>query len=656
MDQMLSDLYFASLTAARHDDGAHDSLIHMDKREPVTCSTGTGNANDALIPSEALHPDSATGSTTAPQPLYNPVERLLAHFFSHVPVPVPGLLRTRVKVDMTHLINGGAALRSRLLVSSTDSQQQQHAQAVLSSASSTVAPAQSMSVASLTRAEAAKPQQQSVKGQATKKKQTPPPLNRWLELMRDRLSHAHPQPFTVALPPLLTRHPFTPTLSLGPLFAVLSVDNVLNVLSAMLHESRVILHSRSLSTLSAIAHTLLQLLYPFRWAYTFVSVLPIRALDVYLDTRPYIIGVHTKALKRMTAREGILWVDLDNNALRCNPTSAPPRLPVQAVALRDALMRLVERRVAARDVCGLFGHARAPALGCWPASGFSQGVRAADAEVRDGLGADADRWFDLAVQEAVLSFWSSLLQGFRRFVSYVDSQPFFNEQSFLAAFLLQQRAALAAGASMVLTPSELAFAKPQAPGSGSGPSYSSNSTSSGAAGSGSNSNSGGGGMPMSGRSMSERASGSTASGASAMPARSTVIASGSSNASSGAGAGASNTAPSPALRASFRSSNPSEYQSSSSTTPAASRLSSNSDAGAPNSLNVGVGGSTPRLTGSEGPSTEVLAPAVAEALSFLLQFIRSNAFQQFLSDDLESNLCHVSALCSQLARGDGLVQ
>jgi len=112
------------------------------------------------------------------------------------------------------------------------------------------------------------------------------------------------------------RSPFLSTFPLKNLFNELSVENILVIFAALVHESRIVMHCHSLKTLTVTAQCLLQLLYPMSWTHTYIPVLPKIGLLALQQPSPYVIGLPTdvfNSLQQDEAPTGVYIVDLNQD-------------------------------------------------------------------------------------------------------------------------------------------------------------------------------------------------------------------------------------------------------------------------------------------------------------------------------------------------------
>tara|TARA_B100000795_G_scaffold265084_1_gene246426 strand:+ start:65 stop:1189 length:1125 start_codon:yes stop_codon:yes gene_type:complete len=86
------------------------------------------------------------------------------------------------------------------------------------------------------------------------------------------------------------------------LFDCLSAENIVFVVSAVLLEQRILLHSENLDTLNKCGEALLSLLFPLQWQHVYVPLLPTQLLEYLSAPVPFIMGVHTSCL---ASQEGI---------------------------------------------------------------------------------------------------------------------------------------------------------------------------------------------------------------------------------------------------------------------------------------------------------------------------------------------------------------
>lgn len=134
--------------------------------------------------------------------------------------------------------------------------------------------------------------------------------------------------------------------SMEPLFRTLSLSNILVIWGALLGEGKVVLSAscETIALLCPIAEALLALLFPLEWQGLYVPVLSNHRTvsDVLQAPVPYLIGLVTQTYDPQSHPNGVLWCDLDNDALHLGfkddlfdrdneAVSALPPLPSDAV-------------------------------------------------------------------------------------------------------------------------------------------------------------------------------------------------------------------------------------------------------------------------------------------------------------------------------------
>lgn len=106
--------------------------------------------------------------------------------------------------------------------------------------------------------------------------------------------------------------------SFKPLFASLSVSNVMIVFACLLMEMKVALCSRCYSILCPVAEALSSLLFPFHWEGLYLPILPYSMLDILEAPVPFLVGLHSRYLAQVRPRDrprGVVFVDLDSDVV-----------------------------------------------------------------------------------------------------------------------------------------------------------------------------------------------------------------------------------------------------------------------------------------------------------------------------------------------------
>ncbi|CAN0385412.1 unnamed protein product, partial [Ectocarpus fasciculatus] len=106
--------------------------------------------------------------------------------------------------------------------------------------------------------------------------------------------------------------------SYRPLFASLSVENILCAFGLLLTEAKVALCSSHYALLAPAAEGLLSLLFPFVWQGAYIPVMPFNMKDVLEAPVPFLVGIHSRYLQETSSErrpQGVVFVDLDNDSI-----------------------------------------------------------------------------------------------------------------------------------------------------------------------------------------------------------------------------------------------------------------------------------------------------------------------------------------------------
>ncbi|XP_038142307.1 DENN domain-containing protein 1B isoform X2 [Cyprinodon tularosa] len=116
-------------------------------------------------------------------------------------------------------------------------------------------------------------------------------------------------------------------------FVAVDINNMLQLYASMLHERRIIITSRKLSTLTACVHGAAALLFPMYWQHIFIPVLPPHLLDYCCAPMPYFVGVHYSLLERVCSRslEDVVILNVDTNTME-SPFDDLQNLPSDVVS------------------------------------------------------------------------------------------------------------------------------------------------------------------------------------------------------------------------------------------------------------------------------------------------------------------------------------
>ena len=120
------------------------------------------------------------------------------------------------------------------------------------------------------------------------------------------------------------------------LFRQLGPAAVMTLVSAVISEQRILLHSASCALLTDSAAALASLISPLHYCHTLVPVLPRSMLEILSSPAPFIIGV-TSQLMRLAGSlqdQGLVVVDLDHGRV---DTPATAQLPELTEPLRSSV-------------------------------------------------------------------------------------------------------------------------------------------------------------------------------------------------------------------------------------------------------------------------------------------------------------------------------
>ncbi|XP_071974942.1 myotubularin-related protein 13 isoform X4 [Engystomops pustulosus] len=115
--------------------------------------------------------------------------------------------------------------------------------------------------------------------------------------------------------PLYDSLPVTGT-SVALLFQQLGIQNVLSLFSAVLTENKVLFHSSSFQRLSDACRALEALMYPLKYSYPYIPILPAQLLEVLSSPTPFIIGVHSVFCSELHDLLDVIIADLDGGTIK----------------------------------------------------------------------------------------------------------------------------------------------------------------------------------------------------------------------------------------------------------------------------------------------------------------------------------------------------
>ncbi|KAM4721930.1 myotubularin-related protein 13 [Rhinophrynus dorsalis] len=140
--------------------------------------------------------------------------------------------------------------------------------------------------------------------------------------------------------PLYDSLPVTGT-SVALLFQQLGIQNVLSLLCAVLTENKVLFHSSSFQRLSDACRALESLMYPLKYSYPYIPILPAQLLEVLSSPTPFIIGVHSVLCTEIHDLLDVIVADLDGGTIKIPECIHLSQLPEPLLHQTQAALSLV---------------------------------------------------------------------------------------------------------------------------------------------------------------------------------------------------------------------------------------------------------------------------------------------------------------------------
>ncbi|XP_068197560.1 myotubularin-related protein 13 isoform X2 [Antennarius striatus] len=104
--------------------------------------------------------------------------------------------------------------------------------------------------------------------------------------------------------------------SVALLFQQLGIQNVLSLFCAVLTEHKVLFHSTSYQRLEEACRALEALMFPLKYSYPYIPILPSRLLEVLSSPTPFIIGVHSMFQNEIEDLLDVIIADLDGGTIK----------------------------------------------------------------------------------------------------------------------------------------------------------------------------------------------------------------------------------------------------------------------------------------------------------------------------------------------------
>ncbi|TMW64218.1 hypothetical protein Poli38472_012840 [Pythium oligandrum] len=200
---------------------------------------------------------------------------------------------------------------------------------------------------------------------------------------------------------------------LSAVFKYFGVKTVIELVSFVLCEYRILIHSSQTSVLCPIAEGLCALIYPFRWQHPYIPILP-RVLSEYLQAPlPYILGVHSSWLPGLLENgrpDHLVIVDVDRGVIQHHESG--PMLPYQLT--RGLYTRI--NRVIGKE-------------------------HSSDVEARQSALLEWDDQIEKVVRTEFVCYLSAMLMGYRDCLFFVNQRlPVFNKRRFFSAYVTNNEA------------------------------------------------------------------------------------------------------------------------------------------------------------------------------------------------------------------------
>jgi len=119
--------------------------------------------------------------------------------------------------------------------------------------------------------------------------------------------------------PIDQNPPFVMKEDIENLFRCLNVDTVIEIMTFILLERKVLLISTHKALLTQVINCFASFLYPLQWKHTFIPILPIVMIDILESPFPFLIGINPC--------EELEYVDLETDVLKVYLDKAYTVLP-----------------------------------------------------------------------------------------------------------------------------------------------------------------------------------------------------------------------------------------------------------------------------------------------------------------------------------------
>ncbi|KAK1331862.1 hypothetical protein QTO34_007538 [Cnephaeus nilssonii] len=120
-------------------------------------------------------------------------------------------------------------------------------------------------------------------------------------------------------------------------------EKVLQILTCLLTEQRLVLFSASWALLPLVAACFLAYLHPLRWQHTLVPILPGQMLDFLMAPTAFLMGCHLRHLDEVSKEaDGLVLINIDSGSVTCSGCEVPdiPLLAAQTFIQRVQSLQL----------------------------------------------------------------------------------------------------------------------------------------------------------------------------------------------------------------------------------------------------------------------------------------------------------------------------
>uniref|UniRef100_A0A8D0HDB0 SET binding factor 2 n=1 Tax=Sphenodon punctatus TaxID=8508 RepID=A0A8D0HDB0_SPHPU len=129
--------------------------------------------------------------------------------------------------------------------------------------------------------------------------------------------------------------------SVSLLFQQLGIQNVLSLFCAVLTENKVLFHSASFQRLSDACRALEALMFPLKYSYPYIPILPAQLLEVLSSPTPFIIGVHSVFHTDVHELLDVIIADLDGGTIKIPECIHLSQLPEPLLHQTQSALSLV---------------------------------------------------------------------------------------------------------------------------------------------------------------------------------------------------------------------------------------------------------------------------------------------------------------------------